>query len=75
MNKIKFFIIRFWVFFRFFTWDMFKVIPTVKKAKKRGLLFDCNVYGDGINRFNCRSFFYHPVHKLRYRCGELEKEE
>jgi len=59
-----------WITIRFFLWDIFKVIPTIEIAEKRGLTFEQNVYGDGINRFNCRSFFYNK-YGYRYRCAEL----
>ena len=48
----------------------FKIINTCKKSEKRGLKFDNNVYGDGINMWNCRSFWYDEF-SFRYRCAEL----
>lgn len=46
----------------------FKVISK-EKALQKGLTFESNVYGDAINRFNCRSFWCDD--NFRYRCSEL----
>ena len=63
MNKIL-------TYISFYCYHMFKVIKTCDEAEKRNLKFDENVYGDGINIFNCRSFWY-DKYNLRYRCEEL----
>lgn len=49
----------------------FVVIKTIKEAEVRGLKFEHNVYGDSINRYNCRSFWY-DEYDMRYRCAELK---
>jgi len=48
----------------------FKIIKYCDEAKKRGLHHSHNVYGDEINRYNCRSFWYDEYNFL-YRCNEL----
>lgn len=48
----------------------FIIIPSCSEAKKRGLTFEENVYGDGINLFNCRSFWADEFGFV-YRCAEL----
>ena len=50
----------------------FIVIKTCEEAIGKGLKFDENVYGDGINIFNCRSFWYDEFN-YRYRCAELHQ--
>ena len=50
---------------------MFVVIKSKEIATNMGLLHDENIYGDGINMFNCRSFWYDPETNLRYRCSDL----
>lgn len=52
----------------------FVVIKSKQDCIKRGLKFDENIYGDGINRFNCRSFWYDEF-GFRYRCDELMKAD
>lgn len=47
----------------------FKVISE-EKAKKLGLKFYRNIYGDEINRTNCRSIWLDGNNK-RYRVKEL----
>ena len=62
---------------RFFTvnfYHRFKVIKTCNDAKERGLQFDNNVYGDAINMWNCRSFWYDEFN-YRYRCAKLHVDE
>ena len=48
----------------------FKVIKTCKIAEDKSLTFDRNVYGDEINMWNCRSFYY-DKYGFMYRCAEL----
>ena len=57
----------------FFTYYIFHIIDTCEEAKRRGLMFDNNVFGDEINHCNCRSFWY-DEYNLRYRCSELYKK-
>jgi len=52
----------------------FIVIKTCEEAIKKGLKFDENVYGDSINIFNCRSFWYDEF-DYRYRCEELKPKQ
>jgi len=48
----------------------FVIIKSCDDAIKRGLKFGENVYGDAINTWNCRSFWY-DEYNYRYRCAEL----
>jgi hypothetical protein len=41
-----------------FFYHRFKVIESCKEAQERCLKFNNNVYGDSINMWNCRSFWY-----------------
>mgnify|MGYP001426107824 CR=1 FL=1 len=57
-------------FISFYLYHRFIIIKTCKEATEKGLIFDENVYGDAINAWNCRSFWY-DKYNLRYRCAEL----
>jgi hypothetical protein len=48
----------------------FKIIKTCDEAKKRNLYHNHNLYGDSINRYSCRSFWYDEYDFL-YRCNQL----
>jgi hypothetical protein len=48
----------------------FKIIKTIKEAKKRNLTHYKNVYGDSINKYNCRSVWYDEFGFI-YRCEQL----
>lgn len=48
----------------------FKMVKTVWQAQRMGLTHLNNVYGDGINHLNCRSF-WEDEFKNVYRCEEL----
>jgi hypothetical protein len=48
----------------------FKVI-TIKKANELGLKWYCNIYGDEINKLNCRSIFIDKKGR-NYRVKELK---
>ena len=47
-----------------------KNIPTVEQAVKMELKHDKNVFGDEINRLDCRSLWYDKYDNL-YRCDQL----
>ena len=51
----------------------FGITITTKEAKSLGLKFHQNVYGDLINRFNCRSFWKDAKGNI-YHIRELQKE-
>jgi len=58
-----------------FTYSIFartKVL-TIKEAEQKGLTFKYNVYGDGINRLNCRSIWIDEKGN-EYRVEELVKD-
>lgn len=59
-------------FFTVFFYHRFKIIESCELARKKGLKFENNVYGDSINMWNCRSFWYDEF-DFRYRCAELKK--
>lgn len=50
----------------------FKKVKTVEDAQKMNLVHVTNVFGDGINTMNCRSFWT-DRYKNTYRCDELLK--
>ena len=56
----------------FFLYHRFVAIKSVKIAEEKGLTWSENIHGDGINMFNCRSFFVDKCN-LVYRCAELKK--
>src|ERR1022692_2197683 len=51
----------------------FDKIKTVEQAQKMGLFYHSNVYGDEINRSNCRSWWI-DIYGHSYRCAELYKD-
>ena len=61
-------------FISVFFYYRFKIIKKCETALKRDLQFGCNVYGDGINLWNCRSFWKDKFGFL-YRCAELYEQE
>jgi len=50
----------------------FIVIKTTDYARKMGLIPYCNIFGDAINKYNCRSFFIDSYGNT-YRCKELNE--
>ena len=48
------------------------VVISNQKAKEIGLIFWRNVYGDEINRRNCRSIWFDHKHR-EYRVRNLEQ--
>ena len=52
----------------------FSLISTVEECGRRKLIFVTNVYGDSINRMNCRSL-WSDQYGITYRCSELRLEE
>ena len=60
MNFIKF-LYKLWL-------SIFSVI-TIEKAEKLRLIYKRNIFGDEINRLNCRSIWTDG--KLEFRVGEL----
>ena len=52
----------------------FAVIPTIEECGRRKLTFLSNVYGDSINRLNCRSLWI-DRYGITYRCAELRRQE
>ena len=55
--------IRYWL-------RSFKKVKTVKDAESMGLHHIRNIFGDEINRMNCRSLWNDNYWNV-YRCGEL----
>lgn len=47
-----------------------KNISTVEQAHKMGLIHDTNVFGDGINHNNCRSW-WHDEYGNNFRCDSI----
>jgi len=60
-------------FFWWLSWSV-KVIPTCDQAREMGLIFYRNVYGDEINKTNCRSFWLDQYNRP-FRCAELNRKE
>jgi hypothetical protein len=52
-------------------YNRFIIIDNCYSSNKKGLNFSHNIYGDSINRFNCRSF-WHDEYNFLYRCNELK---
>lgn len=48
-------------------------VLSIEECKRLNLDFYCNVYGDPINMFNCRSFWRDKNFK-NYSCRELYYE-
>jgi len=48
-------------------------VISIEKAKELGLNFLCNIYGDTINRINCRSLFTDKK-GIIYRVDSLIKD-
>ena len=48
----------------------FTVIKTTEKAREMGLTHYCNLFGDAIDQYNCRSFFTDSYGNV-YRCREF----
>lgn len=46
-------------------------VLTIEECKSLGLLFHHNVYGDEINRLNCRSIWHDGSTNKGYRCDSL----
>lgn len=65
MNNTLFYIIRY--FKRVFT------VIDYREVIYLNLTFQTNVYGDDINRYNCRSFFTDENGKI-YKVNKLYKE-
>lgn len=53
-----------------YMWWVSQFVISTEKAKKLGLKPYMNVYGDGINRLNCRSL-WRDERDNRYRVHEL----
>lgn len=48
----------------------FSIVISEKEARELNLKFDCNVYGDQINYWNCRSLWRDSKRNI-YRIREL----
>lgn len=48
------------------------MVISKEKAVRKGLFFRCNIYGDLINKFNCRSFYVDDKKRV-YRVNELNE--
>ena len=54
----------------FFWFRSFRKVKTVQQAQNMGLIHETNIFGDGINFTNCRSF-WKDKYGHTYRCDEL----
>jgi hypothetical protein len=61
------------IYIKYIFYYKFKIIRTIEQAKEMKLTLSHNVYGDFINRYNCRSI-WKDKYGLEYRCAEYHSK-